>query len=418
MQVIRGTDFERVRFGDLSTLPIRYIRKEIAERKTLKAGDVLIETAGGTKDQPTGRTVLVSDAIIDRASDPLIPASFARFMRPKANAVDSAYLFWKLQAEYHSGAIFPYHIQHTGVARFQYTQFATAHFLDIPDDIKVQRDTAKILTTLDDKIELNRRMNETLEAMAQAIFRDWFVDFGPVRRKLAGITDPVAIMGGLTPDPAHAAELAALFPDRLGEDELPEGWSVRPLDHIADFLNGLALQKYPARPGESSLPVIKIAELRSGISDKSNRASPDLPERYVIRDGDFLFSWSGSLTAKVWTGGAGALNQHLFKVTSDKYPQWFYAHWVHHYMPEFQSIAAAKATTMGHIQRVHLSSALTVCPSDALLSEMSQVMVPLWQRAIQNELENHTLAETRDYLLPRLMSGEVRVGDVAQELAA
>lgn len=285
-----------------------------------------------------------------------------------------------------------------------------------PRDVQAAISTS--LTALDDKIELNRRMNETLEAMAQAIFRDWFVDFGPVRRKMAGATDPGVIMGGLMPDFARAAELAGLFPNALGEDELPLGWSEKPLDQIADFLNGLALQKFPARPGEPSLPVIKIAELRGGLTEKSNRASPDLPERFIIRDGDFLFSWSGSLMAKVWTEGEGALNQHLFKVTSDKYPQWVYARWVHHHMPEFQSIAASKATTMGHIQRGHLSSALTVCPPDDLLDEMSKVMDPLWQRAIHNDLENRTLAETRDYLLPRLMSGEVRVGDAALEIAA
>ena len=284
--------------------------------------------------------------------------------------------------------------------------------------IEEQARIAVILSALDDKIELNQRTSETLEAMAQAIFRDWFVDFGPVRRIMAGATDPIAIMGGLTRDPTRAAELAALFPDALGDDDLPVGWSEKPLDQIADFLNGLALQKFPARPGEPSLPVIKIAELRGGLTEKSNRAAPDLPERYIIRDGDFLFSWSGSLMAKVWTEGGGALNQHLFKVSSDKYPQWFYARWVHHHMPEFQSIAASKATTMGHIQRGHLSSAMTICPPDNLLEAMSKVMGPLWQRAIHNDLENRTLAETRDYLLPRLMSGEVRVGDAALEIAA
>ncbi len=280
--------------------------------------------------------------------------------------------------------------------------------------VDVQGQIAAVLSTLDDKIELNRRMNETLEAMAQAIFRDWFVDFGPVRRKLEGATDPVVIMGGLMPDPASAAELEGLFPDGLGQNELPLGWTERPLDQIAEFLNGLALQKFPARPGEPSLPVIKIAQLRGGLTDKSNRAATDLPERFIVRDGDFIFSWSGSLMAKVWTEGDGALNQHLFKVTSIAYPQWFFARWVLHHMPEFQSIAASKATTMGHIQRGHLSSAATVCPPELLLNEMTRVMGPLWERTIHNDLESRTLAETRDYLLPRLMSGEVRVGDVDQ----
>jgi type I restriction enzyme S subunit len=287
--------------------------------------------------------------------------------------------------------------------------------LDIPlPDEPTQRFVGDFYLAVTEKIELNRRMNETLEGMAQAIFRDWFVDFGPVRRALAGATDPVAIMGGLTPDPTRAAHLAALFPAAFGNDGLPVGWSERPLDTIAEFLNGLALQKHPAKPGEPDLPVIKIAELRNGLTERSNRAARTLPAKYIIKDGDFIFSWSGSLMAKVWTEGEGALNQHLFKVSSDAYPQWFYGLWVHHHMPEFQLIAASKATTMGHIQRMHLSNAATVCPPDPTIQAMSAVMQPLWDRMIHNELENRTLAETRDYLLPRLMSGAVRVTPQAE----
>lgn len=281
-------------------------------------------------------------------------------------------------------------------------------------DVNVQDHILAVLYSLDWKISLNRQANETLEGMAQAIFRDWFVDFGPVRRKLAGAVDPVAIMGGITPDPARAAELAALFPVAFGNDGLPAGWSERPLDAIAEFLNGLALQKHPAKPGEPDLPVIKIAELRNGLTERSNRAARTLPAKYIIKDGDFIFSWSGSLMAKVWTEGEGALNQHLFKVSSDAYPQWFYGLWVHHHMPEFQLIAASKATTMGHIQRMHLTNAATVCPPAASIEAMSSIMQPLWDRMVHNELENRTLAETRDYLLPRLMSGAVRVAPLEE----
>jgi type I restriction enzyme S subunit len=276
-------------------------------------------------------------------------------------------------------------------------------------DQDTRKGILEVLSAIDGRIELNRRMNETLAGMAQTIFRDWLVDFGPVRRKAAGATDPQVIMGGLTTDPAQAATLAALFPAALGADGLPVRWNARPLDSIAEFLNGLALQKHPPKPGEPDLPVIKIAELRNGLTERSNRAARTLPQKYIVNDGDFIFSWSGSLMAKVWTEGEGALNQHLFKVSSNAYPQWFYGSWVHHHMPEFQLIAASKATTMGHIQRMHLTAAATVCPPDPTVAAMSAVMQPLWDRMIHNELENRTLAETRDYLLPRLMSGAVRV---------
>ena len=181
-----------------------------------------------------------------------------------------------------------------------------------------QRAIATVLGSLDDKIELNRRMNGTLEGLARALFRAWFVDFEPVRAKMAG--RPTGLVG----------EIEALFPEGMEEREdgveRPRGWRVKSLDEIAGYLNGLALQKYPPN-GEDSLPVIKIAQLRKGNTDGADRASVDIPPDYIIDDGDVLFSWSGSLEVVIWCGGKGALNQHLFKVTSNHYPKWYYYLW-------------------------------------------------------------------------------------------
>lgn len=268
-------------------------------------------------------------------------------------------------------------------------------------DRTTRRAIAATLGALDDKIELNRKMNATLEAMARALFRDWFVDFGPTRARMEGHA------------PYLSPDLWSLFPDRLDDEGKPEGWEEKPLDEVADFLNGLALQKFPGEGEPDSLPVIKIAELRNGITANSNRASRKVPSQYVIKDGDFLFSWSGSLLAKFWTGGEGALNQHLFKVTSDRYPAWFFSEWVQHHLEEFQIIAASKATTMGHIQRGHLKAAMTICPPDNIITRLGEVVAPLIDRIVRNELESRTLAQTRDLLLPRLMSGELRVADLA-----
>lgn len=273
-----------------------------------------------------------------------------------------------------------------------------------------QKKIADFLSSLDDKIAQNRQMNEVLEEMARTLFRDWFVDFGPTRRQMDGATDPCAIMGDAVP-PEKAATLAPLFPDKLGENGLPEGWDKKPLDQCADFLNGLALQKYPAERSKPDLPVIKIAELRSGITAKSNRASRDIPDKYIIGDGDFIFSWSGSLLAKFWTSGSGALNQHLFKVTSQTHPMWFISGWIHRHLGEFQRIAASKAVTMGHIKRAHLSEAMCVCPTDENAILFSDVMEPMTTKQIANDLENRTLAELRDLLLPKLMSGETSIAD-------
>lgn len=275
--------------------------------------------------------------------------------------------------------------------------------------LAIQDTVLSLLSPIERKIELNRRMNETLEAMARAIFKDWFVDFGPTRAKMA--------MRGEDPQkdnvaraPYLAPDIWSLFPDRLDNEGKPEGWSYVPLDQIADFLNGLALQKYP--PNEAaSLPVIKIAQLRAGNAASADRASADIPNDYIVNDGDVLFSWSGSLIHRVWTSGRGALNQHLFKVTSEKFPKWFFFYWVSEHMPSFQATAASKATTMGHIQRHHLTQAMTVVCNPDTMSAADALIAPLFDRQIANDLEARTLAATRDLLLPKLMSGEVRVKD-------
>jgi type I restriction enzyme S subunit len=267
--------------------------------------------------------------------------------------------------------------------------------------VNVQGAIGRILKSLDDKIELNRCMNETLEAIARALFKSWFVDFDPVRAKAEGRDS------GL-PQP-----LAELFPDEFQESEsgeIPKGWELRALDEIARFLNGLALQKFPPTNG-SSLPVIKIAQLRAGQVVGADQASADIEADYIVEDGDVLFSWSGSLECVLWAGGRGALNQHLFKVTSDRYPKWLYYLWIHQHLDDFRHIAAGKATTMGHIQRHHLSAAKVMIPPDALLDRMDEIISPTVESAWKRRIQSRTLAALRDALLPKLISGELSVKD-------
>jgi type I restriction enzyme S subunit len=270
--------------------------------------------------------------------------------------------------------------------------------------IEEQRAIASVLGALDDKIELNRRMNETLEALARAIFTSWSVDFDPVRAKAEG-RQPVGM----------DAETAALFPDSFEDSPLgpiPCGWQALPLDQLATFLNGLALQRFPPT-GQGDLPVIKIPELRAGVTDSTGKASSEVPEQYVVADGDVLFSWSGSLVVRLWSGGPGALNQHLFRVTSSRYPRWLYYFWIQHHLGTFRQIAAGKATTMGHIQRGHLSRALCVVPPSDVLRRTTDVLAPLLDAVVMSGVESRSLIETRDELLPKLLSGEVRLPAVS-----
>lgn len=273
--------------------------------------------------------------------------------------------------------------------------------------LEEQKRIAEVLGAFDDKIELLQKQNKTLEDMAKALFKSWFVDFDVVRAKQKGL--PKA---DIVREYHLTEELYDLFPSSFADSPLgpiPSGWEVKPLSKIATFLNGLALQKYPARAEEDFLPVIKIAELRNGISTSTDKANTNLPTEYIVHNGDILFSWSGSLMVKVWSGEKGALNQHLFKVFSNGYPKWFYYLWVNHYLPMFQEIAADKATTMGHIQRKHLDQAKVVCPSAAFLDKMDKIFGVILSKIILNNKQIQTLTELRDTLLPRLISGKIRV---------
>ena len=268
--------------------------------------------------------------------------------------------------------------------------------------LSVQRHISGVLSTLDDRITLLRETNATLEAIAQALFKSWFVDFDPVRAK----------MEGRAPESMDEVT-AALFPDSFEESELglvPKGWRVESLDKIANFLNGLALQKFPPENDTDWLPVLKIAQLRKGDTLGADRASVNIKQEYIVQNGDVLFSWSGSLEVEIWCGGIGALNQHLFKVTSEDFPKWFYFFWTRHHLQDFQQIAASKATTMGHIQRKHLTEAKVVVPDDSVLSMANHMFAPLLERLINNALKAQTLADLRDTLLPRLISGQLHLG--------
>jgi type I restriction enzyme, S subunit len=256
-------------------------------------------------------------------------------------------------------------------------------------------------------IENKRKTNETLEAMAKALFKSWFVDFDPVRAKAEG--RPTGL----------PAEISDLFPDSFEDSELgeiPSGWEVKALDEIAHFLNGLALQKFPPEDGAATLPVIKIAQLKKGDSTGADRCSTAVPSDYVVRDGDVLFSWSGSLAVDIWCGGDGALNQHLFKVTSKTYSKWFFYQWVNHHLPVFQEIAQGKATTMGHIQRHHLSEAKVLIPPPSLLAAMDSAFTALLDRAFGLRRQSKDLGSIRDALLPKLISGEIRIPDAEKML--
>ncbi|MHA6632362.1 restriction endonuclease subunit S [Citrobacter farmeri] len=306
---------------------------------------------------------------------------------------------------------------------------------------KTQDHIAGILASLDAKINNNTKVNKTLEQMAQALFKSWFVDFEPVKAKIAvleaGGSQEEATLAAMTvisgknadalkaferENPEQCAELKAtaeLFPSAMQESELgkiPAGWSIKPLDEIAVYQNGLALQKFRPEDESNFLPVVKIAQLKKGFADGEEKASPNIKPECIIDNGDVIFSWSGSLMVDIWCGGKAALNQHLFKVSSTNYPKWIYYKYTTHHLNEFQRIAEAKAVTMGHIKREHLSQAKCVIPPSDTISAFTPFFEPLLNKIISNRLECKQFDKIRNNLLPKLLSGEIALPE-AEEIA-
>lgn len=199
----------------------------------------------------------------------------------------------------------------------------------------------------------------------------------------------------------------------MNQSTLPDDWKVGSLLDIADYLNGLAMQKFHPSNNEIGLPVLKIKELRQCSCDSSSElCSPSIKPKYIIHDGDVIFSWSGSLLVDFWCGGTCGLNQHLFKVTSQKYDKWFYYAWTKHHLDSLVAIAADKATTMGHIKRDDLAKAEVFIPSNEDYSRIGSLLQPIYDLIIANRIESKKLVEIRETLLPQLMSNMLDVSDI------
>ena len=227
-----------------------------------------------------------------------------------------------------------------------------------------------ILKSLDDKIELNRRINDNLEQQAQALFNHYFIE----------------------------------HPNLLGD------YRIGNLTDAANYLNGLAMQKFRPQEGECGIPVLKIKELGQGNTDSSSdMCSENIANEYKVYDGDIIFSWSGTLMVRIWCGGLCGLN---FKVTSDIYPKWFYYFWTKYHLNKFIRIAQDKAVTMGHIKRGDLELSQVLIPQMDVLSKLDAILNPLLKQIIRVTCESKKLSMARDTLLPQLMSGELKIDNL------
>ena len=364
--IINGPNIKNKKIDWKNCLRVPKWRYDESEEISVKKNDILM-----TKDGTIGKL-----AYIKIIHEPATLASGIFLIRTKSKKLSQNFLynyfnsniFKNLVASRIEGSVIP-HLYQRDIEQL---------IIPIPSYVE-QHDISKILYDLDMQIENLQNQNKLLEQMAQAIFKSWFVDF----------------------------DLITEFKDsELGK--IPKEWHWEQLDNIAIFLNGLPLQKYRTT-SNSFLPVIKIREMKNGISKNTEKARTDVDKKYIVNNGDILFSWSGTLELTIWEFDKGALNQHLFKVTSLTYEKWFYYMWIKYHLNEFRRIANDKTTTMGHIRRCHISEAMVLIPTINIMKKMNRVMGSLFGQMINNKSSVQTLIKIRDELLPKLMSGELRV---------
>jgi len=288
--------------------------------------------------------------------------------------------------------------------------------------LQQQKSIIEKIKILDQKIELNRKMNETLEKMAQAVFQDWFVDFGPVKRKLKGINNPVAILGGLITNPAKAQEIASLFPDQFAENGLPRGWDLKPLTNLASIISGGTPKTSESKYWNGDIPWYSIVDApKSGevfvldtqkhitIEGLNNSAAR------LIRPNVTIISARGTVGKLAIADHAMCFNQSCYGIEANNCINDYFIYLnLIHALNRLQNMAYG--TVFSTITRKTIEKIFINIPSNDLLISFSTCVDPLFNLIKHNGEQIRTLAEMRDLLLPKLMSGEISVDELEKKM--
>lgn len=362
---------ENVQQGFIDWQAARYwpaSEKDKFEEFILKPGDVVV-----AMDRPWVEAGLKWAYIHDKDPVSFLVQRVCRLTASKE--LDQTYLRCLISSSYFAAYLKPIV---TGVNIPHISGKQIGDFLIPLPSIEVQKKIAAIISTYDDLIANDQRRITLLEGMAEEIYREWFI-----RMRFPGY------------------ELVS------SAEGLPNDWQSMSLDRLGTFMNG-----YPFDPSEwftYGFPIIKIKELNSGVTADTPRNPGDkLPDKYRICEGDIIFSWSGSLIVKIWDEGDAYLNQHLFKVIPDsKVPRAFLYLSLKFSIPIFESLTTG--ATMQHIKRKELSFVKVKVPAPAMLDKFKEYVEPILDLSLKLKREMRCLNDCRDSLLPRLISGKLKV---------
>jgi type I restriction enzyme, S subunit len=328
----------------------------IPDEYRLRAGDLVITMTDLSKSGDT----LGYPAIIPPAGEYLHNQRIGLITENAPSRIDKDFLYYSLCTNAYRrhvlGSATGSTVRHTSPSRISDYEFAAPA---LPD----QESIAAMLRALEDKIEVNGYIVREADKLRALTLRRW-------------------------------------------ERSCPDAVQSSPLSSFASFVNGRAFTKGATGTGRM---VIRIAEINSGPGASTVYNDISVPDAHLARPGDILFAWSGSLAVARWYRPEAIVNQHIFKVIPHAgVPGWLMDELIRAKLSDFKSIAAGKATTMGHIQRHHLDEPVPA-PKPEYIPFLDGELRPLWDRALAAEQESLTLAWLRDALLPGLMTGEVRV---------
>jgi type I restriction enzyme S subunit len=382
--VIRGTDFADLD-NPMTEFPRRWIKSHIVDRKSLKPGDVILETAGGTSTQSTGRSALIKRALFkDHPGLPILCASFSRHLRLQPE-YSPHFIYYLLQTLYHSGYMAVFNIQHTGVSRFQYTSFKNHTELQIPV-LPIQRKIAAVLSSYDELIQNNKRRIALLEKLGEELYREWFV-----RLRFPG-HDKVKVVKGV-----------------------PTGWQVLPFSQLVD-INPL---ERIDRSGDH--PFVGMEDLSLTSLFFTPHETRKGGQGAKFRNRDVLFP---RITPSVENGKRGfvmtleegqvGLGSTEFIVLRGKVitPEHIYFLACSSDLRKHAELSMTGASGRQRVQEECFSFFLVKTPPAEIRKQFSDVVRPHFEQIRILSLLTNRLIEMRDLFLPRLISGKLSLEDL------
>ncbi len=384
--VIRGTDIPGALLGNTREIPRRFHKNSNLKSRTLQPGDIIFEVSGGSRDQPVGRALYCSHRLLASIGDKVIPASFCKRIVPDSAWIDGRFLYYFLKSLYEDRRIAQWQVQSTGISNFQFEAFLDECEINLPP-IGTQRRIASFLSAYDDLIENNTRRIAILEEKARSIYEEWFVRF-----RFPGY------------------EQARMVKSELGM--IPEGWTVEAVYDIAEVTYGFPFKSNLFRGiGDGRRGVIRIRDIKGNCPSATTEEKADA--KYLVSCGDILVGMDGQFHMGKWAGPQAWLNQRVLRLRP-----------IANISRNFLFLAVRDpiqilektivGTTVAHLSAADMKAMRLVVPATELMKKAMALLDPMFDLELSLHRASANLRTTRDFLLPRLISGELDVSTLPE----